>query len=138
MRPYHYIEIVECNEPLIEIPLSNFAVESPHPYEKLGAPYGEHSPYFLRETIVDYLIEAQNYLQQMRPDWHIQIFDAYRPVAVQKFMVNYTFSQAVEEKGLTESMSETQSQGIWKEVYKIWPNQVWMKKLLLLILLVVQ
>ncbi len=120
MRPYHYIEIVECEEPLIKIPLSDFAVESPHPYEKLGAPYGEHSPYFLRETLVDYLIEAQNYLQKLRPDWRIQIFDAYRPVAVQKFMVNYTFSQAVEEKGLTESMSDTQRQSIWEEVYKIW------------------
>ena len=121
MRPYHNIEIVECDEPLIKIPLEDFAVESPHPYEKLGAPYGEHSPYFLRETLVDYLIEAQNYLQKLRPDWRIQIFDAYRPVAVQKFMVNYTFSQAVEEKGLTQlSLSEVQRQGIWEEVYKIW------------------
>jgi len=121
MRPYHYIEIVECGEPLIKIPLSDFAVESPHPYEKLGAPYGERSPYFLRETIVEYLINAQNYLQQLRPDWQIQIFDAYRPVAVQKFMVDYTFSQALGEKGLTESnLSETQKQSIWEEVYKIW------------------
>ncbi len=121
MRPYHNIEIVECGEPLMEIPLADFAVESPHPYEKLGAPYGEHSPYFVRETIVDYLVEAQNYLQQLNPDWRIQIFDAYRPVAVQNFMVNYTFSQAVEEKGLTESsLSESQKQSIWEEVYKIW------------------
>ena len=121
MRPYHYIEIIECNEPLIQIPLADFAVESPHPYEKLGAPYGEHSPYFLRETLVDYLIEAQNYLQKLRPDWHIQIFDAYRPVGVQNFMVNYTFSQALEEKGLTESsLSETQRESFWEEVYKIW------------------
>lgn len=121
MRPYHYIEIVECGEPLIKIPLSDFAVESPHPYEKLGAPYGEHSPYFLRESVVNYLIKAQTYLQQLRPDWRIQIFDAYRPVAVQKFMVSYTFSQAVGEKGLTESsLSEVQKQSIWEEVYKIW------------------
>ncbi|MEO1432138.1 MAG: M15 family metallopeptidase [Cyanobacteria bacterium J06632_19] len=121
MRPYHNIEIVECGEALIQIPLEDFAVESPHPYEKLGAPYGEHSPYFVRETIVDYLIVAQNYLQQLRPDWLIQIFDAYRPVAVQKFMVNYSFSQAVKEKGLTElSLQEAQKQSIWEEVFKIW------------------
>ena len=61
MRPYHYIEIIECNEALIEIPLSDFAVESPHPYEKLGATYGERSQYFLRESIVEFLINAQNY-----------------------------------------------------------------------------
>ena len=83
MRPYHYSEIVECNEALIEIPLSDFAVESPHAYEKLGAPYGGCSPYFVRETVVNYPINAQDYLQQLRPDWQIQIFDAYRPVAVQ-------------------------------------------------------
>ncbi|AFY58793.1 D-alanyl-D-alanine dipeptidase [Rivularia sp. PCC 7116] len=121
MRPYHNIEIVECREALIQIPLEDFAVESPHPYEKLGAPYGEHSPYFVRETIVDYLIVAQSYLQQLRPDWQIQIFDAYRPVAVQKFMVNHTFSQAVREKGLTElSLQAAQKQSIWEEVFKIW------------------
>ena len=121
MRPYHYIEIIECNEPLIEIPLRDFAVESPHPYEKLGAPYGQRSPYFLRETIIEYLINAQNYLQQLRPDWQIQIFDAYRPVAVQKFMVDYTFSEALREKGLTKSsLSEVENLDIWKEVYKIW------------------
>ncbi|MBE9211844.1 D-alanyl-D-alanine dipeptidase [Plectonema cf. radiosum LEGE 06105] len=121
MRPYHNIEIIECGEAFIKIPLREFAVESPHPYEKLGAPYGEHSPYFIRETVVKYLIEAQTYLQQLRPDWRIQIFDAYRPVAVQKFMVNYTFSQVIEEKGLIESnLSEVEKQSIWQEVYKIW------------------
>ncbi len=121
MRPYHNIEIVECGEPIISIPLKEFAVESPHPYEKLGAPYGKHSPYFLRQTVVEYLIEAQNYLQLLRPDWCIQIFDAYRPVAVQQFMVNYSFSEALRERGLIESnLSETQKQSIWEEVYKIW------------------
>jgi len=121
MRPYHNIEIIECGEAVIEIPLQYFAVESPHPYEKLGAPYGEYSPYFIRKTVVNYLINAQTYLQQLRPDWRIQIFDAYRPVAVQKFMVNYTFSQVIEEKGLIESnLSEVEKQSIWQEVYKIW------------------
>ncbi|MBR8838113.1 MAG: D-alanyl-D-alanine dipeptidase [Stigonema ocellatum SAG 48.90 = DSM 106950] len=121
MRPYHHVPIVECGEQLVEIPLKLFAVESPHPYEKLGAPYGENSPYFLRESVVESLIEAQDYLQLLRPDWLIQIFDAYRPVAVQQFMVDYTFAEAVRMAGLTESeMSETQRQVIWEEVYKIW------------------
>ncbi|PLZ55166.1 D-alanyl-D-alanine dipeptidase, partial [Fischerella thermalis WC442] len=52
MRPYHQVPIQECGEPLVAIPLAMFAVESPHPYEKLGAPYGEHSPYFLRRSVV--------------------------------------------------------------------------------------
>ena len=121
MRPYHKIPIVESNEPLIEIPLEKFALESPHPYRKLGAPYGEYSPYYLRQSVVERLITAQNYLGQLLPEWRIQIFDAYRPVAVQEFMVNYSFNQALQEKRLKEiQISNTQYQEVWEEVYKIW------------------
>ncbi len=121
MRPYHNILIIECGEPLVKIPLELFAVESPHPYEKLGAPYGEHSPYFLRLSVVNSLIAAQNYLQKLRPHWQIQIFDAYRPVAVQQFMVDYSFNQALQERGLTQTqLSATQRQEIWQAVYEIW------------------
>ncbi len=121
MRPYYHVPIHECGELLIPIPLEMFAIESPHPYEKLGAPYGEHSPYFLRQSVVDCLLTAQNYLQLLRPDWRIQIFDAYRPVAVQQFMVDYTFAEVVRERGLVEAeLSASQRQEIWEEVYKIW------------------
>ncbi|MDJ0694728.1 M15 family metallopeptidase [Mastigocoleus sp. MO_188.B34] len=121
MRPYHKIPIVESNEPLIEIPLEKFALESPHPYIKLGAPYGEYSPYFLRKSVVERLITAQNHLCQLFPEWRIQIFDAYRPVAVQEFMVNYSFKQALQERKLEESeLSSIQVQALWEEVYKIW------------------
>ncbi len=121
MRPYHSIPIIECGEPLVEIPLEKFALESPHPYEKLGAPYGDRSPYFLRKGVVASLIEAQNYLQQLHPDWYIQIFDALRPIAVQQFMVDYSFQQALDLRGITEAeLSEQQRQEIWQLVYEIW------------------
>ena len=121
MRPYHQIPIFECGEPLIEIPLELFAVESPHPYEKLGAPYGEHSPYYLRQSVIENLLQAQNYLDVLHPNWRIQIFDAYRPIAVQQFMVDYSFAQAVRERGLTEvELSPNQRQEIWEAVYEIW------------------
>ncbi|MBW4555681.1 MAG: D-alanyl-D-alanine dipeptidase [Trichormus sp. ATA11-4-KO1] len=121
MRPYHQIPILECGELLVPIPLELFAVESPHPYEKLGAPYGEHSPYYLRQSVVDNLIQAQNYLQQLHSHWYIQIFDAYRPVAVQQFMVDYSFSQALQQQKLTEAeLSPNQRQEIWEAVYEIW------------------
>jgi D-alanyl-D-alanine dipeptidase len=121
MRPYHKISIIESGEPLVKIPLELFAVETPHPYEKLGANYGEHSPYFLRETVVKNLITAQNYLQSEYPSWYIQIFDAYRPVAVQQFMVDYSFAQALEEKGIKkEDLSPQQLTEIWQQVYDIW------------------
>ncbi len=102
MRPYHQIPIIESGEPLVEIPLELFAVEKPHPYLKLGAHYGQYSPYFLRKTVVKNLIHAQNYLNLLSPGWHIQIFDAYRPVGVQQFMVNYSFIQLVKARGILE------------------------------------
>lgn len=120
-RPYHQIPIQESNEPLVPIPLEQFAVESPHPYEKLGAPYGGKSPYYLRQSVVDGLIEAQSYLQELYPGWQIQIFDAYRPVAVQQFMVDYAFKQLLQDRALElEALSATKQQALWQEVYKIW------------------
>jgi zinc D-Ala-D-Ala dipeptidase len=129
MRPYHKVQIIESGEPLVEIPLELFAVESPHAYEKLGAPYGEHSPYYLRQSVIDGLITAQNYLQLIHPDWRIQIFDAYRPIAVQKFMVNYSFGEALRERGLIEAeLSETRLQEVWEAVYQIWAKPSWDEK----------
>ncbi|WP_392533361.1 M15 family metallopeptidase [Nostoc sp. C117] len=121
MRPYHQIPIFECGEPLIKIPLELFAVESPHPYEKLGAPYGDRSPYYLRQSAIENLIQAQSYLEILHPKWRIQIFDAYRPIAVQQFMVDYSFAQAVKDRGLTGvELSPNQRQEIWEAVYEIW------------------
>jgi zinc D-Ala-D-Ala dipeptidase len=121
MRPYHQIPIIESGEPLVKIPLELFAVESPHPYEKLGANYGVHSPYYLRETVIEKLIQAQNYLQLLHPHWYIQIFDAYRPVAVQQFMVDYSFGEALRNRGLTETeLSPQQREEVWEAVYEIW------------------
>jgi len=121
MRPYHQIQIVECGEPLVKIPVEILAVESPHPYEKLGAPYRGHSPYYLRQNVVERLIQAQDYLQLLHPNWQIQIFDAYRPVAVQQFMVDYSFRLALQARGLTEAqLSPNQRQEIWQTVYEIW------------------
>ncbi|NES22265.1 MAG: D-alanyl-D-alanine dipeptidase [Symploca sp. SIO3E6] len=125
MKPYHQIPIQECGELLVPIPVEQFAVESPHPYQKLGAPYGDASPYFLRQTVLAALIEAQNQLQQQHPHWRLQIFDAYRPISVQQFMVDYTFAEVVQAKNIEpETLSEEQQQEIWQQVYQFWaqPN----------------
>jgi zinc D-Ala-D-Ala dipeptidase len=124
MKPYQQVSIQECGEPLIPIPLDRFAAEQPHPYVKLGAPYGEHSPYYLRQGVLERLIKAQDFLQLHHP-WRIQIFDAYRPIAVQQFMVDYTLAQTVRERGLAlESLTTEQRQVILEEVYEFWavPN----------------
>lgn len=121
MKPYQKIPILECGEPLIPIPLEQFAVESPHPYEKLGAPYGDASPYHLRQSVVAALMAAQTELQKRHPGWRLHIFDAYRPVAVQQFMVNYAFAEVVQAQQLnSETLSDQQREAVWQEVYKIW------------------
>ena len=130
MKPYQKIKIQECNEPLVPIPLELFAIESPHPYQKLGAPYHlsqTKSPYFLRQKVLDSLITAQTKLQQNYPSWQIQIFDAYRPIIIQKFMVDYTFTETVKAHGLTldsPSLTEVKRQEILELVYQFWatPN----------------
>lgn len=121
MKPYYQIPIQECGEPIVPIPLEQFAVESPHPYQKLGALYGNTSPYLLRQSVVNALVEAQSQLQQKYPGWRLQIFDAYRPIPVQEFMVNYTFAQVVQMQNLQpEALSQEQRQAIWEQVYQLW------------------
>ena len=121
MKPYQKIPIQECGDPLMPIPLAQFSVETPHPYEKLGADYQEKSPYFLRQTVVEALLNAQSYLQQQQDRWKIHIFDAYRPVTVQQFMVDYTFKTLVADQGLSvNTLSAAQQQMLWENVYQIW------------------
>ncbi len=121
MKPYQQIAIAECGESLVQIPLEIFAVESPHPYQLLGATYAEFSPYYLRKSVLDNLIKAQKYLQSKHPGWRIQIFDAYRPIAVQQFMVDYTFNQVVGARKLNiTNLSAAESDSIWQQVYQIW------------------
>ena len=59
MKPYQNIPIEDCGEPLISIPLEKFAIQLPHPYEKLGAEYGDKSPYCLRQGVLEALEMAQ-------------------------------------------------------------------------------
>ena len=121
MKPYQRIPILDCKEALIPIPLAKFAIASPHPYQKLGAPYGKKTPYYLRQGVVERLTLAQRFLQQKCPGWRIQIVDAYRPIEVQQFMVDYTFAQLLAQRGLTEqTLIASEREGIWQEVFQFW------------------
>ena len=120
-KPYRQVPIKECGEPLVAIPLELFAIETPHPYIKCGADYDGKSPYYLRQGVLDRVVRAQVNLQQIHPGWRIQIFDAYRPVEVQQYMVDYTFSQTVRDRQLDlANLSEAQQQSILDDVYQIW------------------
>lgn len=121
MKPYHQIPIEECGEPLISIPLEKFAVEIPHPYLQLGAEYGEKSPYCLRQGVVQALLEAQWLLNQQYPQWKLKIYDGYRPVGVQQFMVDHTFNSLLKKHNLKASkISPQKRQDLWQQVYQIW------------------
>ncbi|MDY6784414.1 MAG: M15 family metallopeptidase [Cyanobacteriota bacterium] len=118
---YPPIPIVECGEPLVPIPPDRFAFVTPHPYVKAGADYKGQSPYFLRQRVLEALIQAQDNLQRLHPQWQIQIFDAYRPVEVQQHMVDYTFAEVLRDRGLTpDTLSSQREAEIREQVYEIW------------------
>lgn len=120
-KPYQTIAIQDCGEPLMPIPLDQFAVVEPHPYVALGAPYGDRSPFHLRRGVVARLCQAQAALERAQPGWRIQIFDAYRPVAVQRYMVNHSFVAECRARGLRpDGLGDRQAEEIWQAVYQFW------------------
>ena len=121
MKPYQKIPIEECGEFLVSIPLEKLAVELPHPYEKLGAEYESKSPYSLRQGVLEALEMAQFLLGKSYPGWKLKIYDAYRPIGVQQFMVDYTFDSLIQEYGWQKNrISAQQSQKLWEQVYQFW------------------
>jgi len=121
MKPYQHIPISDCNEPLVPIPADGFVLPGQHPYVAVGAPYGGRSPYFLREGVLRRLHQAQQWIQARQPDWRIFIFDAYRPITVQQYMVDYTFAELVRSHHLTpNALSEMQRQAFLEQVHQFW------------------
>jgi D-alanyl-D-alanine dipeptidase len=99
MQAYQSVPIVECHDPLVRIPVGAFAFTDPHPYVALGAPYPGSSPWMLRRQVLDALLEARELLAAHRPGWQLKLFDAYRPVPVQAFMVWREFQRQAERIG---------------------------------------
>lgn len=87
VKTWQSIPIADCGDPLVAIPAASFAFTAPHPYVALGAPYAGRSPWLLRRGVLDALLRAQDALATRRPGWRLKLFDAWRPVAVQAFMV---------------------------------------------------
>ena len=100
LRPWNKKRISECHEPLISIPEFIFRL-TPHPYVSLGAPYlNGADPWVLRESVVSRLIEAQQYLSEKNPHLQLALFDAWRPISVQKFMYDYTIHKICKSRGI--------------------------------------
>ncbi len=120
LRPWSPIPITDGGEPLVDLPPSLWRLE-PHPYQALGAPYGPGaSPFRLRRGVIERLEKAQQQLQQRRPDWRLAIFDAWRPIAVQAFMVRQAFREACRERGLDPDAFGLPQQTVAAEVDRFW------------------
>ncbi len=126
-QPFHSIPINDCGESLVELSrVGDFIYETPAPYEALGAPYNGLTPFSLRGSVACKLLRAQALLQQTKPYWRIKVFDAFRPVSVQAYMVAYTFYHIAMEMGFNPlSVNEEQRDRVLARVYRIWspPNQ---------------
>lgn len=121
MKPYLSVPIQDCGEPLASINLEGVKLVKPHPYEALGADYQGRSPYVLRLGILESLTQAQQALDALKKGCKILIFDAYRPIAVQKFMVEHTFAEILKRDNLQrEQLGVEQVEEIYEQVYQIW------------------
>ncbi len=121
MRPWNLLPIIDCHEPLVALPPQLLRL-TPHPYQALGAPYGQsEGPFQLRQGVVTRLLRAQQHVQRRHPHLRLAIFDAWRPLAVQAFMVRHTIAHTCAERGLTD---RTAVAAVEAEVGRFWapPN----------------
>ncbi len=120
MRPWDDIPTVECGEPLVSLPPTVVPWE-PHPYRVLGAPYGERSPWYLRQGVAARLAVAQEALSQAHPGWCLRVYDAYRPLAVQAFMVDYACRQVAAMQGTPwPDLAPAQRAAVQAQVSAFW------------------
>jgi D-alanyl-D-alanine dipeptidase len=120
MRPWSSLPIQENHEPLVALPEQLLRIE-PHPYAALGAPYGlELSPFRLRQGVVDRLLQAQAILEQHQPEWQFAVFDAWRPVAVQAFMVDHAIGEECHRRGVDPMTDSPGRQAAVEDVGRFW------------------
>ncbi len=108
-------------EPLVEVPDAEFKRVDPHPYAEVGAPYNSRSPFYIRQSVLPRLQLAQNVLRSQRPGWSIQIYDAWRPLPVQRYMVEHEFERLKSLDGLDkEDIDADTEQRLWRKVFSVW------------------
>jgi D-alanyl-D-alanine dipeptidase len=117
LKAYRSIQIIECGEAVVAIPQGTLVLADPHPYAALGAPYGAESPWVLRESILESLLRAQANLQICKPGWRIYLHDAYRPNAVQRFMVEHEFKLQAAKLG-KDLVADREE--LAESVFRIW------------------
>lgn len=96
---WHLIPIQELGPPLKLIPAAQFQFIEPHPYQTVGAPYGEgQSPWMIRQPLIIMLERAQAALHELRPEYRLLLLDGYRPKRVQEFMIQHEHARLVHER----------------------------------------
>ena len=125
-RPWHGIPIVDNGEPLEPLPSALLRLE-PHPYAALGAPYGPgQSPFALRRQVIARLLTAQDALQELAAPQlgadgiRLAIFDGWRPIAVQQFMVQHTLAELCSQAGVDPVQPSPERQRLELEVGRFW------------------
>ncbi len=125
-RPWHGIAIVDNGEPLQALPQTLLRLE-PHPYAALGAPYGPgQSPFSLRSGVIARLLRAQAALQELSmlqgrdEGLQLAIFDGWRPIAVQQFMVDHTLMALCAAAGVDPSQPSQARDRLVAEVGRFW------------------
>ncbi|EDY38384.1 D-ala-D-ala dipeptidase [Cyanobium sp. PCC 7001] len=123
-RPWNAIPIDPSPDALVPLPAALWRLE-PHPYVALGAPYGEGgSPFQLRQGVVERLLAAQRALQSQQPEWRLAIFDGWRPLAVQAFMVRHATAELCRDRGVDPLAAGPALAEVSREVGRFWapPN----------------
>jgi len=114
------IPIRECVEPLVDASKS-FPGWEPHPYRTVGAPYGSNSPYSLRVGVLRRLEKARALLGQSAGGAQLCIVDAYRPLTVQRFMLDYNVAALARDRGIApERMDCALREELTAEVLRLW------------------
>ena len=121
-RPWNSIPIEPRRDPLVPLPPDLLRLE-PHPYTALGAPYGPGgSPFQLRQEVIDRLLDSQEALQEQQPDWRLAIFDGWRPLAVQAFMVEHTVLELCRKRGVDPAETSSAREAVTAEVGRFWAS----------------
>ncbi len=123
-KSWNVFPIQECGEALQKLKPLLYCLD-PHPYLSLGAPYGKFAdPWRLRSGVINRLIIAQHYLQVDNPSLQFAIFDAWRPISVQEFMVDH----AIDEQCLLNGFNRkdpskiSELKQVCKEVQQFWAS----------------